>query len=81
MRMRQSLAQLERAFHEESAEDRARRERLRLEATERSRARRKHRVERRGTVRFIGLVLSILATTVIVTVVMFQTLALLIAGS
>ena len=80
MRMRQSLAQFEQAFHAHSARDRARRERLRREATERSRERRRQRVEKHGTLRFFGLVLAILATTVIVTVAMFETLALLIGG-
>ena len=76
MRMRQSFAQFEAAFREETVEDRERRERLRREAIQRSRVRRVQRQTRNGTLRFIGLVASILATTVIVTVVMFQMLAL-----
>ncbi len=76
MRMRQSLAQFEAAFHEETAEERAIRERLRREAVLRSRQRRQARVQRTGTVRFIVLMLSILATSVVVTVVMFRMLAL-----
>jgi len=78
MRMRQSLAQFEAAFREETAEERIRRERLRRTAAERSRARRHQRVEKHGTMRFVGLVLAIVATTVIVTIAMFETLSLLI---
>lgn len=80
MRMRQSLAQFEAAFREQAVEEAARRERLRREAAVRSRTRRAERVEKHGTVRFIALVAAILATTVVVTWVMFETLALLIGG-
>jgi hypothetical protein len=78
--MRRSLAQFEAAFHEETVEEMARRERLRREAAHRSRARRVERVQRSGKLRYFGLVVAILATSVIVTIVMFQTLALLIGG-
>ena len=80
MRMRQSLAQFEAAFREQTVEDRVRRDRLRADAVQRSRERRAERVEKHGTVRFFALVLAIIATTVVVTVVMFETLALLIGG-
>jgi hypothetical protein len=63
MRMRQSLAQFEAAFHEETAEERARREHLRREAAHRSRKRRQIRIQRGGTVRFSVLMLTIVATT------------------
>jgi hypothetical protein len=78
--MRQSLAQFEAAFAEETVEETWRRERLRREAAERSRARRVERVHRSGKLRFFGLVLSIVATSVIVTIVMFQTLSAVIGG-
>ena len=77
MRMRQSLAQYEAAFREEAAESVQRREQLRRQAATRSRVRRVQRVHKAGTLRFIGLCLAILATTVIVTVAMFQALAML----
>ena len=77
--MRQSEAQWEEAFHEEYAEEQARRTRLRRQAATRSRQRSVRRVERHGTLRFIGLIVAILATSVIVTIVMFETLALLIS--
>ena len=74
MRMRQSMAQLERAFVEEIHLDRARREHLRRSAVARSRQRRIERNEKRGTLRFTLLVLALIATAVIVTVAMFETL-------
>ena len=77
MRMRQSLAQYEAAFREEAAESVQRREELRRKAVTRSRVRRVERVHKAGTRRFIWLCLAILATTMIVTVAMFQALALL----
>ena len=80
MRMRQSIAEWEEAFHEERAEEVARRARLRREAAQRSRQRSVKRVERHGTLRFVGLIAAILATSVVVTLVMFETLARLIGG-
>ena len=79
MRMRQSIAQFEADFREEAADSVVRRERLRRNAVHRSRARRVERVHKAGTARFVALCLAILATTVIVTLVMFQAFAL-IAG-
>ena len=76
MRMRQSLAQFEAAFREETAEEAERHEELRRRAVRRSYVRRQQRVARHSTARFIGLVLAIIGTTVLVTVVMFQMLAL-----
>jgi hypothetical protein len=77
MRMRQSLAQFEEAFREEAAESIVRRERLRKEAAQRSRVRRVQRVRKQGSLRFTFLSLSILVTAVFVTIVMFETLAML----
>ena len=74
MRMRQSIAQLERAFVEEIQLDRARREHLRHTAAKRSRSRRVQRKQQRSSLRFFLLVLSLIATAVLVTVAMFQTL-------
>ena len=74
MRMRQSMAQLERAFVEEIQLDRARREHLRRSAAARSRQRRIQRHEKRTSLRFVLLVLALIATAVIVTVAMFETL-------
>ena len=74
MRMRQSLAEIEEAFYDEIEEDRHRRERLRAEAEQRSRRRHSTRTQREGTVRSFLLVLTLVATAVIVTIAMFQTL-------
>ena len=79
LRMRQSLAQFEAAFHEEAVEERDRRERLRREAADRSRQRRVYRTNRNGNLRFVALVVAMIATAVIVTIAMFQTLALLMS--
>ena len=79
MKMRQSLAQFEAAFREEAVEERERRERLRREAAERSRTRRVEKTTRHGNLRFIALVCAMITTAVIVTIAMFQTLALLMA--
>jgi hypothetical protein len=72
--MRQSLAEFERAFHEETHDDRLRRESLRRQAAMRSQKRRLEITHKRGTARFVVLVLVLIATAVIVTVAMFQTL-------
>jgi membrane glycosyltransferase len=73
-RMRKSLAEFEQAFVEETHVDRVRRESLRRKAMMRSRQRTLERVHKRGTARFVVLVLMLIATAVIVTVAMFQTL-------
>jgi hypothetical protein len=78
MRMRQSLAQFEEAFLQEAAASVKRRERLRGQAAQRSRTRRYERVQKQGTLRFVGLAVAILATSLLVTVAMFETLALLV---
>jgi membrane glycosyltransferase len=79
LKMRQSLAQFEAAFHEETAEERDRRERLRREAALRSRQRRVQRTNRNGNLRFVALIIAMIATAVIVTIAMFQTLSLLMS--
>ena len=76
--MRQSLAQYEAAFRQEAKDSVVRREHLRKEAVQRSRTRRVQRIQRAGTLRFVALCLAILATAVLVTVVMFEALALVV---
>ena len=78
MRMRQSLAQIERQFRDEMEIDRSRREKLRRTAAARSRKRHRERAQRRSSIRFWMLVLSLIATAVVVTVAMFETLNLLL---
>ena len=79
MRMRQSLADFEAAFREEAVEERDRRERLRRDAAERSRTRRVQKTRQHGNMRFVALVVAMIATAIIVTLAMFQTLSLLMA--
>jgi hypothetical protein len=74
MRMRQSLAELERAFVEETYEDRTRREELREQAILRSRQRQVARRHRHGSFRFALLVLALIGTAVLVTIGMFEAL-------
>jgi hypothetical protein len=74
MRMRQSIAEIEEAFFEEIEEDRERRERLRRHAEQRARRRHADRTQRHGSLRFAILVLTLIATAVVVTIAMFQTL-------
>jgi hypothetical protein len=74
MKMRQSLAQLEQEFRHETQLDRNRRERLRRHAVRRSRLRTHERAKKRSSFRYWMLVLSLIATALIVTVAMFETL-------
>lgn len=74
MRMRQSLHQLEDAFVEELFDDRERREQLQRQVVARSRRREIERTHKHGSIRFALLVLALLATALVVTVVMFETL-------
>jgi len=74
MRMRQSLAELERAFVEEVYDDRDRRDALRRSAAQRARQRRVEKVHKRGSVRFAMLAVGLIATAVGVTIAMFEML-------
>ena len=75
MRMRQSLADIEAAFVEEIDDDRERRERLQRAGDPAdagavtASARKKH-----GSLRFWLVLLTLIATAVIVTIAMFETL-------
>jgi Flp pilus assembly protein TadB len=75
MRMRNSLAQIEREFEQEALLDRQRREQLRRQAIQRTRVRRKDRIEKHQKLRFLLLLSTIAFTVVAVTWAMFQTLA------
>jgi hypothetical protein len=78
MKMRQSLAEWERAFVKEISLDRHRRASLRHTAEQRTLKREVHRRQKRGSVRFVLLVLTLVMTAVVVTVAMFRTLYLLL---
>lgn len=77
--MQQSLDQFELAFEREMALERQRREQLRRRAADRSRARRIQETEKRGNVGFGMLLLCLTATVIVVTLVMFETLAWLMS--
>ena len=74
MRMRQSIAEIEEAFFEEIEEDRERRERLRRHAQQREARRRVERTHRQGSLRFALVLLTLIATALIVAIAMFETL-------
>ena len=74
MRMRQSLADIEAAFVEEIESDRDRRERLQRQAIRRTQVRHRERAHKRGSRRFWLVLLTLIATAVIVTIAMFETL-------
>jgi hypothetical protein len=73
-KLQQSLSAFERAFVEEAESDRLRRERIYRDAEQRLDQRRRERVHKRGSLRFVVLVLVLLATAALVTVAMFKTL-------
>ncbi len=74
MAVRESLAQFEQAFVEETYADRERREAVERQVAARADQRRRKKVHRRGRVRFVMLVLVLIATAALVTVAMFETL-------
>ncbi len=78
MKMRQSLAEWEQAFVKEISLDRRRRDSLRRTAEQRTAKRDVEQRHKRGSVRFVLLVLTLIMTAVVVTVVMFRTLYLLL---
>lgn len=76
--MRQSLADWEQAFVREITLDRHRRDSLRRTTEQRALKRDLDKRHRRGSVRFVLLVLTLILTAAVVTVVMFRTLYLLL---
>lgn len=78
MKMKQSLAEFEQAMARELSLDRRRRDSLRRTAEQRTRKREVERRHKRGSMRFVLLVLTLILTAAIVTVVMFRTLYLLL---
>ena len=78
MKMRQSLAEWEQAFVKEISLDRRRRDSLRRTTEKRALKREVERRHKRGSVRFVLLVLTLILTAAVVTVVMFRTLYLLL---
>jgi hypothetical protein len=78
MAWRKNLRQLERAFVAEAELDRDRRESLRRSAERRAAKRRAERTIRQGRARFVVLSVTLVATAVVVSVVMFRALYLIL---
>jgi membrane glycosyltransferase len=78
MKMRQSLAQMEREFLYEAEQDQKRREHLQRRVHVRARQRTQEREKKRSSIRFYLLVFTLIATALIVTAAMFETLYLLL---
>jgi hypothetical protein len=74
MKMRQSLADIEAAFVEEIDADRERREAIQAQAIRRTQVRHRARTKKQGSLRFWLVLLTLIATAVIVTIAMFETL-------
>ena len=74
MKMRQTLDEFEQKFVEEVYADRRRQDAAIKRTEQRNRTRHVQRTNRRGTLRFMLLVLAMVATATIVTIVMFRTL-------
>lgn len=79
MRMRQSLTEIEQAFAREISMERRRRASLKRTTEQRAIKRDMDKRHKRGSVRFVLLVLTLILTAAIVTVVMFRTLYLLLS--
>jgi hypothetical protein len=77
--MRQSLDEFESAFEQEAALDRRRRQQLRQRAVARSKARQIQSTEKHGNISFGVLLVALTLTVIVVMVVMFETLAWLMA--
>jgi hypothetical protein len=77
--MRQSLDEFESAFEQEAALDRRRRQQLRQRAVARSKARQIQSTEKHGNISFGVLLVALTLTVLVVMVVMFETLAWLMA--
>jgi hypothetical protein len=78
VKMRQSLADWEKAFVREITLDRHRRDSLRRTAEQRTFKREVQKRHKRGSLRFMLLVATLILTAVVVTVAMFRTLYLLL---
>lgn len=79
MKMRQSLAQIEQAFVQETQLEEQQSERLLRHVDVRSRKRTVQREKKRSSLRFYMLALSLILVALAVTAVMFETLYLLLA--
>ncbi|MBJ7457766.1 MAG: hypothetical protein JHD02_01120 [Thermoleophilaceae bacterium] len=79
MKMRQSVAEFERAFHEHTHTDRKRRHEVRHEAIKRTQKRYAVQHEQHQFRRFVTLMVVLVATVVVVSWGMFQILGSIMA--
>ncbi|MGH2905465.1 MAG: hypothetical protein ACRDKI_01700 [Solirubrobacterales bacterium] len=79
MKMRQSVAEFERAFHEHTHVDRKRRHEVRVEAIQRTKVRHRERHVQSQFRRFVTLMVALVATVILVSYAMFETLAWLMS--
>ena len=79
MKMRQSVAEFERAFHEHTHVDRKRRHEVRQDAIKRTKVRHRERHVQSQFRRFVTLMAVLVATVVLVSYAMFETLAWLMS--
>jgi hypothetical protein len=79
MKMRQSFADYERDFIKEVSLERQRRDLLRRRTYQRTLRREVDRRHRRGSMRFVLLVLALFLTAAAVTILMFRTIYLILA--
>lgn len=80
VRLQQSLTDFERAFEDQIRAERQAALRVHEKVAHRATQRQIDTVNRRGTLRFLGLVATLLATATIVTLVMFRVLYLVLGG-
>lgn len=78
LRMRRSPAEIEQAFAAEISRERNLRDSRLRTAERRIRKRERERLHKRSSVRFVLLVLTLIATALVVTVAMFASLYLLL---
>jgi hypothetical protein len=76
--MRQSLTQLEESFEQATARERHRRRELQRDVVQRTRVRRRAKIEQGQNLRFLLLLTAISLTVVGVTIAMFETLSWLL---
>ncbi len=74
MALKESLVEFEQAFVEETYADREHRLAVERQIAARADSRRRAKMHRRGSWRFLGLILVLTATAVGVTIAMFETL-------
>ena len=78
--MDQSLVDFEEAFAEQIQAERQAARRVHAKVAHRAKQRELDDVNRRGTLRFLGLVSMLILTAVVVTLVMFKALFLILGG-